>query len=109
MESEYDRPLMIWLSVVAFIVAALAAGYIVRWMRSHASVYGNGMPQRFHFGDIPRLGGAALLVGIGCGWSLGVLQSQQWGDPGSLRLGSWVWGWLVVLLPAALGGAVALA
>ncbi len=103
-ESGYDRPLMIWLSVVAFIVAALAAGYIVRWMRSHASVYGNGMPQRFHFGDVPRLGGAALLLGIGCSWSLGVLQSLQWGDPGSLRLGAWVWGWLVVLLPAALGG-----
>lgn len=95
---------MIWLSLVAFVVVALAAGLVVRWMRSHASAYGNGMPQRFHFGDVPRLGGAALLLGIGCGWSLGVLQSQQWGDPGSLRLGGWVWGWLVVLLPATLGG-----
>ena len=95
---------MIWLSVVAFIVAALAAGYIVRWMRSHASVYGNGMPQRFHLGDVPRLGGAALLIGIGCAWGLGMLQSLKWGDPGSLRLGIWVGGWLVVLLPAALGG-----
>ena len=95
---------MIWLSVVAFIVAALAAGYIVRWMRSHASVYGSGMPQRFHLGDVPRLGGAALLIGIGCAWGLGMLQSLKWGDPGSLRLGIWVGGWLVVLLPAALGG-----
>jgi UDP-N-acetylmuramyl pentapeptide phosphotransferase/UDP-N-acetylglucosamine-1-phosphate transferase len=95
---------MIWLSVVAFIVAALAAGYIVRWMRSHASVYGNGMPQRFHLGDIPRLGGGALLLGIVCSWGLGVLQSLQWGDPGSLRLGAWVGGWLVVLMPSALGG-----
>ncbi|BEP95150.1 glycosyltransferase [Acidovorax sp. A79] len=95
---------MIWLSVVAFIVAALAAGFIVRWMRSHASVYGSSMPQRFHLGDIPRLGGAALLLGIACSWSLGMLQSSHWGDPGSLRLGAWVGGWLVVLLPAALGG-----
>ena len=70
---------MIWLSVVAFIVAALAAGFIVRWMRSHASVYGRGMPQRFHLGDIPRLGGAALLLGIGCSWGLGLLQSLQEG------------------------------
>jgi len=95
---------MIWLSVVAFIVAALAAGFIVRWMRSHASVYGNGMPQRFHLGDVPRLGGVALLVGIAFGWGLGVLQSLRWGDPGSLKLGWWACGWLVALLPAALGG-----
>lgn len=95
---------MIWLSVVAFIVAALAAGFIVRWMRSHAVVYGNGMPQRFHLGDIPRLGGAALFLGIGCSWGLGVLQSIHWGDPGSLKLGAWVGGWLVALLPAVLGG-----
>src|SRR3989344_3691294 len=93
---------MIWLSVVAFIVAALAAGFIVRWMHSHASVYGNGMPQRFHLGDVPRLGGAALLLGIGCSWGLGVLQSTHWGDPGSLKLGAWVGGWLVALLPGAL-------
>lgn len=95
---------MIWLSVVAFIVAALAAGFIVRWMRSHASVYGSGMPQRFHLGDVPRLGGVALLVGIAFGWGLGVLQSLRWGDPGSLKLGWWACGWLVALLPAALGG-----
>ena len=95
---------MIWLSVVAFIVAALAAGFIVRWMRSHAAAYGSAMPQRFHLGDIPRLGGAALLLGVGCRWGLGVLQSTHWGDPGSLRLGAWVVGWIVALLPAALGG-----
>ena len=95
---------MIWISVVAFMVAALAAGFIVRWMHSHASVYGNSMPQRFHLGDVPRLGGAALLVGIACSWGLGFLQSYRWGDPGSLKLGFWVGGWFLVLLPAALGG-----
>src|SRR3989344_4331165 len=98
---------MIWLSVVAFIVAALAAGFIVRWMHSHASVYGNGMPQRFHLGDVPRLGGAALLLGIGCSWGLGVLQSTHWGDPGSLKLGAWVGGWLAGMV--ALIGCLALA
>ena len=49
---------MIWLSLVAFVVAALVAGLIVRWLSGHASVYGNGMPQRFHLGDVPRVGGA---------------------------------------------------
>lgn len=95
---------MIWLSVVGFLVAALAAGLIVRWGREHAAVYGDAMPQRFHLGDVPRLGGAALLCGMGVSWALGWWQSSHWGDPGSLRLGSWVSIWLAVLLPAALGG-----
>lgn len=55
---------MIWLSVVGFLMAALAAGLIVRWGREHAAVYSEAMPQRFHLGDIPRLGGAALLLGM---------------------------------------------
>ena len=95
---------MIWLSLVAFLVAALAAGCIVRWLSGHAAAYGNGMPQRFHMGDIPRLGGAAVLLGLASGWILGWVQTVAWGDPGSLRLDHWVGGWLVVLLPAAAGG-----
>lgn len=94
---------MIWLSVVAFVVAALAAGFIVRWMRSHAAVYGDAMPQRFHLGDVPRLGGVAVLSGMAVSWCLGV--ALTWlGDPASLRLGGWVIVWLLVLLPAAMGG-----
>ena len=94
---------MIWLSVVAFMVAALAAGFIVRWMRSHAAVYGNGMPQRFHLGDVPRLGGAAVLLGMMASWGVGIALSSL-GDPASLRLDGWVVAWLLVLLPSAVGG-----
>lgn len=95
---------MIWLSLVAFLVAALAAGLTVRWGGGYAAVYGSAMPQRFHTGDIPRLGGVALLSGLVSSWGLGLWQAFQWGDPGSLKLGMWVCGWLVALLPAALGG-----
>jgi UDP-N-acetylmuramyl pentapeptide phosphotransferase/UDP-N-acetylglucosamine-1-phosphate transferase len=96
---------MMWLSVVAFVVAALAAGGVVRWARGHATQYADGMPQRFHQGDIPRLGGVALLLGLTCSWALGMVQTAL-GDPGSVNLGSWVAGWLIVLLPAAVGGVV---
>ena len=94
---------MMWLSLVAFVVAALAAGGVVRWMRGHATLYAEGMPQRFHAGDIPRLGGAALLLGLASSWVLGMVQTAL-GDPGYVNLGSWVGGWLVVVLPAAVGG-----
>ena len=95
---------MILLSVVAFLVAALAAGGVVRWLSGSASVYGNGMPQRFHDGHVPRLGGMALLLGLIASWCLGIAQAYWWDDPSSLRMGLWVGLWLVVVLPAALGG-----
>lgn len=95
---------MIWLSFVAFLVSVISAAAVVRWARDHAVNYGEGMPQRFHLGDVPRLGGAAVLLGLGSSWVLGVGQSV-WGDPGSLRLSpALVCWWLAVLLPAALGG-----
>ncbi|MFZ1498596.1 MAG: glycosyltransferase [Giesbergeria sp.] len=94
---------MIVLCVVAFAVALVAAGFIVRWVRGDAARYGASMPQRFHFGHVPRLGGAAVLLGIAASWILGAAQAG-WGDPGSLRLGNWVGWWLLALLPAALGG-----
>ncbi|WCM94008.1 glycosyltransferase [Acidovorax sp. NCPPB 2350] len=95
---------MIWLSLVSFLVSALTAAVIVRWGRGHAANYGETMPQRFHLGDVPRLGGIALLCGMGVSWALGALQSLWMGDPGSLRLGTWVGWWLASLLPAAVGG-----
>ena len=94
---------MIWLSLVAFVVAALAAGFIVRWVRSHAAVYGNGMPQRFHHGDVPRLEGVAILLGALVAWSLGVVQTLL-GDYASMRLDTWVYAWMAALLPSAVGG-----
>ncbi len=94
---------MIVLCVVAFAVALFAAGFIVRWGRGHAAHYGASMPQRFHFGHVPRLGGVAVLLGVAASWILGAAQSL-WGDPGSLRLGGWVGWWLLALLPAVLGG-----
>jgi len=87
---------MIWLSLVAFVVAASAAGFIVRWVRSHTAVYGNGMPQRFHHGDVPRLGGVAILLGALVAWSLGVVQTLL-GDYASVRLDTWVYTWMVVV------------
>lgn len=94
---------MIFLSVVAFLFAMTSAALVVRWLSAHATGYGQAMPQRFHFGHVPRLGGAAVLVGVAVSWGVGLFQSLN-GDPGSLRLGWWVGGWALALLPAAIGG-----
>lgn len=94
---------MIWLSVMAFLVTAISAAFIVRWARDHTLAYGQGMPQRFHVGHVPRLGGAALMLGMSVSWLLGYLL-WRFGDPGSLRLGEWVLLWIFTLMPSALGG-----
>ena len=94
----YHGLVMIWMAFVSFVVSALAAGFVVRYMRRHARIYGEAMPQRFHLGDVPRLGGLAVLLGMVGGWGLGVVQTG-FGDLASLRLGAWVGLWLLVMLP----------
>lgn len=94
---------MIWLSLVSFIVTVVVAAATIRWLGGRTVEYGDAMPQRFHVGEVPRLGGLALLVGMVVSWLLGIWQTRA-GDPGSLRLGLWGISWIAVLLPAALGG-----
>ncbi|MDH4426156.1 MAG: glycosyltransferase [Acidovorax sp.] len=95
---------MILISFIAFVIAALAAGGVVRWGGQHAARYGTGMPQRFHRGHVPRLGGVALLAGVVVSWAFGVLQSMAFGDPASFAMDGWVGWWVAALLPAVLGG-----
>ena len=94
---------MIWLSLCAFMVTLAAGALVMRRLTGHTARYGTGMPQRFHMGDVPRLGGAAMLAGVAAAWVLAVIQVYA-GDAGSLRTGPWVLIWLLALLPAALGG-----
>ena len=95
---------MILISLVAFLISAVVAGAVVRWGNAHTRTYGHHMPQRFHAGHVPRLGGLALLMGVAIGWGMGVAQTMFFGDPASLRLGPWVGLWMAALMPAVLGG-----
>ena len=67
---------MIWLSLVGFLISVVVAAGVVRWAREHAQHYGEGMPQRFHLGHVPRLGGVAVLLGVTFSWLLGAAQSM---------------------------------
>ena len=43
------------------------------------------------------------MLGALVGWALGVIQTLL-GDYASVRLDTWVYAWMVVLLPSAVGG-----
>ncbi len=97
---------MVWLCIVAFLTATFCAGMIVRWSRSHHMVYGEDMPQRFHRGNVPRIGGLAMLVALLLGWSAGMVSTAFFGDGSVLRMQAWVGWFIVAILPAVLGGIV---
>lgn len=83
---------MIALIVISFVFSALAVLVVMRRARKHARRYAADMPQRFHKGHVPRLGGAGVFVGTGLAW----LSAGWFGDPFNV-------GW-----PAAASGLVLL-
>ena len=95
---------MIWLSLVSFVVAFLVAAVIIRWLGKRVVKYEEAKPQRFHVGEVPRLGGIALLAGVLVSWVLGMVLTRYFGDPGAVRLYPWASWWILALIPAALGG-----
>lgn len=96
---------MLWLSVLAFGVSWVAGCAILLWSRHHQSaVYGHDMPQRIHAGQVPRLGGVAILLGVVLAWLMAAASSLYGGDKASLGLNANVVWWCVALLPAVVGG-----
>ena len=59
---------MIALIVISFLVSVFAVQVFMRRARRHARRYGADMPQRFHKGHVPRLGGAGIFIGTGVAW-----------------------------------------
>ena len=95
---------MLWLAVVAFVSAALVSLLVLRWARRRNFFYDEQSPQKFHVGEIPRLGGIGLLCGILISWLLGMVSSLFFEDPSILRMKDWVGLWCVALFPAVVGG-----
>jgi UDP-GlcNAc:undecaprenyl-phosphate/decaprenyl-phosphate GlcNAc-1-phosphate transferase len=61
---------MLLLLVLCFLSAFIVTALVVRWGRGHARRYAMQLPQRFHVGNVPRLGGVAMLVACSIGWGL---------------------------------------
>jgi UDP-GlcNAc:undecaprenyl-phosphate/decaprenyl-phosphate GlcNAc-1-phosphate transferase len=95
---------MVLLCFLSVFVSLLAAMLVVRRVRGHAGRYGYAKPQRFHVGDVPRLGGVAIFMGLLCGWCAAVV-AFRFDNTGLLNISApVVWAWGAVLLPALIGG-----
>lgn len=59
---------MLVLLILTGAVSMLACAFLIRSGRRIARRYGLDMPQRFHAGHVPRLGGAAMMLSCTVGW-----------------------------------------
>lgn len=60
---------MMLLLTLCGLTSFLACALLLRLGQESARRYASGIPQRFHIGDVPRLGGAAMFVGCCAGWA----------------------------------------
>jgi UDP-GlcNAc:undecaprenyl-phosphate/decaprenyl-phosphate GlcNAc-1-phosphate transferase len=96
---------VIVLTLISIAISLLASLFFIRWAGEHAQHYDANKPQRFHTGAVPRLGGLAIMLGLFAGWLTAAL-SESFGLTLNVQ-GNWAktWPWLVLTLPAVLGGA----
>ena len=97
---------MFFLLFLSFWVAMFTGMLVLRRAREHAKRYSVAMPQRFHVGDVPRLGGLAVFVGLLLAWcaSIALLFIGNYGNLGITA--PLVGAWSLALLPALAGGIV---
>ena len=95
---------MVILLCSSFFVALLSALFFIRWTRDHAKHYDEGKVQRFHAGDVPRVGGLGVLAGVATGW-LVAAASDTYGARLNIDV-DWTFAlsWAVAVIPAVLGG-----
>ncbi|HSH89610.1 MAG TPA: glycosyltransferase [Ramlibacter sp.] len=95
---------MLLLLILCCASAFVATALLVRYGRGHTHRYGPEVPQRFHAGNVPRLGGIGMLVGCTVGWAWMVL-SDRLNLANQIRIEIAVAGtlWLVAFLTVAAG------
>jgi UDP-N-acetylmuramyl pentapeptide phosphotransferase/UDP-N-acetylglucosamine-1-phosphate transferase len=59
---------MLFLLLLCFAAATLGTALLVRYARGHTRRYAAEAPQRFHLGQVPRLGGLAMWAASTLGW-----------------------------------------
>lgn len=95
---------MFFLLSLSFVVALLSGIFFIRGFRQHSAGYAHSKPQRFHLGDVPRWGGAAIMVGMSCAWLIAAISGAA-GFSLNVNLNlTFVSSWCLLALPAVLGG-----
>lgn len=61
---------MVALIFICLVVSALTTLFLVRKTGQHARVYSHALPQRFHAGDVSRIGGVGIAAGCIVGWTV---------------------------------------
>lgn len=95
---------MLFLLILCCACSFLATALLVRFGAGHARLYGFTVPQRFHFGHVPRLGGAAMLLAVTLGW-LWMALSGPFGVSSPIRIDGWTAAgiWIATAIPV-MGG-----
>src|SRR5215468_1353839 len=96
---------MIAVLVLCGVLAALGCGLVLRLGQESARRYGAFMPQRFHIGDVPRLGGAAMFFACTGGWAWLAWSERVLGVDNHIPFSgitAAIW-WLVALVGVAAG------
>ncbi|MGY8903666.1 MAG: glycosyltransferase family 4 protein [Burkholderiales bacterium] len=60
---------MLILLILCGSIAFIASAVLIRYGNTRPSHYGIQMPQRFHLGHVPRLGGAGMFIACSVGWA----------------------------------------
>ena len=96
---------MLATAILAFVLSWLIAALLIRYAKGHATRYAYDLPQRFHHGDVPRLGGLAMVLGCFVALAAMLVLAAYWP---AMQTQQWNWQhwltWLAVLLPMQLGG-----
>ena len=95
---------MLFLLFLCCATAFVTTALLIRFGGRHARRYSPSVPQRFHVGHVPRLGGAAIFLACSVGWAWMVL-SERFQIPNQIRIEGWraMALWTVTLIPAAGG------
>jgi UDP-GlcNAc:undecaprenyl-phosphate/decaprenyl-phosphate GlcNAc-1-phosphate transferase len=95
---------MLILLILCSATSFLACAALIRFGRANGRRYGS-TPQRFHSGEVPRLGGLAIMVACTVGWLWMVMAERFLFVPNSIRFDihtAVIW-WFVALIVVAAG------
>lgn len=95
---------MVFLILVGFVASLLVSVLCMRWAHGHARRYDVAKPQRFHVGEVPRLGGVGVLAGLFAGWLAAALSGLFGWSFNSQVSWATALSWMALVLPAVLGG-----